>query len=205
MITPEFMAVTLVVVVTPGAGVIYTLAAGLSNGARASVVAAFACTLGIIPHMLAAMTGVAAILNASALAFETVKYLGVVYILYLAWTMWRDDHALELGGGLADGGSAVSIIRSGILVNLLNPKLTLFFVAFLPQFVKPNQPDTLLQMATLSGVFMLVTLVVFAVYGVLAASVRRRILERPRVLTGLRRSFAALLVLLGLRLALAER
>jgi threonine/homoserine/homoserine lactone efflux protein len=119
--------------------------------------------------------------------------------------MWRDDHALELGSGLADGGSAVSIVRSGILVNLLNPKLTLFFVAFLPQFVRPNQPDTLVQMATLSGVFMLLTFVVFAVYGVLAASVRRRILERPRVLTGLRRSFAALLVLLGLRLAIAER
>jgi threonine/homoserine/homoserine lactone efflux protein len=205
MITPEFMAVTLVVVATPGTGVIFTLAAGLSRGARASLVAAIGCTLGIVPHMLAAMTGVAAIINASALAFETVKYLGVAYILYLAWTMWRDDHALELAGGSSDDGSAISIIRSGILVNLLNPKLTLFFVAFLPQFVKPNHPDTLVQMATLSGVFMLVTLVVFAIYGILAASVRRRILERPRVLIGLRKSFAALLVLLGLRLAVADR
>ncbi|HYX10466.1 MAG TPA: LysE family translocator [Candidatus Acidoferrum sp.] len=200
----EFLAVTLVVVATPGTGVIFTLAAGLSRGARASLVAAFGCTLGIVPHMVAAMTGVTAILHASALAFEVVKYLGVAYIFYLAWTMWRDDHALELGGP-GEARSATSVIRAGILVNLLNPKLTLFFVAFLPQFVQPNRPDTLLQMATLSGVFMLVTLVVFAIYGVLAATVRRRILERPRVLTGLRRSFAALLILLGLRLAVAER
>ena len=200
----EFLAVTLVVVATPGTGVIFTLAAGLSRGARASLVAAFGCTLGIVPHMVAAMTGVAAILHASALAFEVVKYIGVAYILYLAWTMWRDDHALELGGP-GEVRSATSVIRAGILVNLLNPKLTLFFVAFLPQFVRPNRPDTLLQMATLSGVFMLVTLVVFAIYGVLAATVRRRILERPRVLTGLRRSFAALLIVLGLRLAVAER
>jgi threonine/homoserine/homoserine lactone efflux protein len=203
-VSPEFLATTLIVVVTPGTGVLYTLAAGLSRGARASLIAAFGCTLGIVPHMLAAITGLAALLHASAVAFDVVRYAGVLYLLYMAWTMWRDGGALALDDH-SRPRSAGQVIASGVLVNILNPKLTIFFFAFLPQFVPPDRPDAVAQMVELSAVFMLITLVVFALYGVLAAAVRRQVLDRPRVLQWMRRTFAAAFVVVGLRLAVADR
>ena len=202
--SPEFLATTLVVVVTPGAGVLYTLSAGLSQGARASLIAAIGCTLGIVPHMLAAFTGLAALLHASALAFDVVRYAGVAYLLYMAWATWREGGALAFDEH-ARPRSARRIVGSGILVNILNPKLTIFFFAFLPQFVPPERPDALTLMVQLSAVFMLVTLVVFAIYGVLAAAARRHVLDRPAVLQWMRRTFAAVFVALGIRLAVAER
>lgn len=200
----EFLLTTLIVVATPGTGVIYTLAAGLSRGARASVVAAFACTLGIVPHMLAAVTGLAALLHSSALAFETLRYAGVAYLLYLAWATLRQGGALSVDETVAPK-SVRSVIREGILINVLNPKLTIFFFAFLPQFVPAGDPSGLARMLGLSGVFMLVTFVVFSGYGLFASGVRRHVVSRPSVMTWLRRAFAASFVALGARLASTER
>jgi threonine/homoserine/homoserine lactone efflux protein len=203
-VSPEFLATTLIVVVTPGTGVLYTLAAGLSHGARASVVAAIGCTLGIVPHMLAAITGLAALLHTSAVAFDVVRYAGVAYLLYMAWMTWREGGALQVDEQ-ARRESPGQVIASGILINILNPKLTIFFFAFLPQFVPANRPDAIAEMVRLSAVFMLVTFVVFAIYGVLAAAVRRQILDRPHVVRWMRRTFAAAFVAVGLRLAVADR
>jgi threonine/homoserine/homoserine lactone efflux protein len=200
----EFLLTTFIVVVTPGTGVIYTLAAGLSRGARASVVAAVGCTLGIIPHMLAAITGLAALLHSSAVAFETLKYAGVAYLLYLAWTTLNEHGALAVDEEAAPR-SAWRVIRAGILINVLNPKLTIFFVAFLPQFVPASEPSAVLRMLWLSGVFMVVTFAVFSAYGVFASAVRHHVVSRPSVMTWLRRAFAASFVALSARLALAER
>ena len=200
----KFRLTTLIIVVTPGTGVLYTLAAGLSRGARASVTAAVGCTLGIVPHMLAAITGLAALLHTSALAFDVIKYLGVAYLFYMAWTMWRDTGALTVEEAEAPR-SAARVIVSGILINILNPKLTIFFFAFLPQFVRAGDPDGLRQMLALSGAFMLVTLVVFVMYGLFAAAVRRHIVSRPRAVMRTRRAFAAAFVALGARLALTEK
>ena len=200
----EFLVTTLIIVATPGTGVIYTLAAGLSRGGRASVIAAVGCTLGIIPHMVAAITGLAALLHTSALAFQTLKYLGVAYLLYMAWATLRERGALVVEGDTAPR-SAVKVISSGILINVLNPKLTIFFFAFLPQFVSASEPHAFLRMLELSSVFMLVTLVVFCGYGVFAASVRTHVVSRPRVMTGMRRVFAGSFVALGARLALTDR
>ncbi|MGC0340898.1 LysE family translocator [Streptomyces sp. SLBN-8D4] len=198
-----FLLTTLVVVATPGTGVVYTLAAGLSRGPRASVVAAFACTLGIVPHVLATVTGLAALLNASAVAFQAVKYAGVAYLLYMAWAAVRDKEVIDVD---QDGAprSAGRVIVRGVLINLLNPKLTIFFFAFLPQFVDPGEPRALPRMLALSGVFMLATFVVFAGYGVLAASVRSHVIARPRVMAWLRRGFAGSFVLLGAKLATTD-
>ena len=200
----EFLVTTLVVVATPGTGVLYTLAAGLSRGARASVVAAFGCTLGIVPHMVAAITGLAALLHTSALAFQVLKYLGVVYLLYMAWSTLRETGALAVEEETAPR-SAGRVIVSGVLINILNPKLTIFFFAFLPQFVDAREGSTLPRMLELSAVFMLVTFVVFVAYGVFAASVRRQVVSQPRVMAWLRRVFAGAFVALGARLALTER
>jgi threonine/homoserine/homoserine lactone efflux protein len=202
--TREFWITTLVVVATPGTGALYTIAAGLSRGARASLLAAFACTLGIVPHLIAAITGLAALLHASAVAFNTVKYVGVAYLLYLAYKVWRDRSVLVAEAGSAER-SARRVLVEGVLINLLNPKLTIFFFAFLPVFVQPDSSDAVPQMLLLSGIFMAVTLVVFALYGVFAAALRRHVLQRPRVVTWMRRSFAVAYVLLAGRLALPER
>ena len=198
-----FLLTTLVVVATPGTGVLYTLAAGLARGARASVVAAFGCTLGIVPHMLAAITGLAALLHTSALAFQVFKYLGVAYLLYMAWSTLRDRGALAIEE--AAPVPARRVVLSGVLINILNPKLTIFFFAFLPQFVAAGEGQATLRMLELSAVFMLVTFAVFAVYGVFAASVRTHVLARPRVLLWMRRVFGGAFVALAGRLALAQR
>jgi threonine/homoserine/homoserine lactone efflux protein len=202
--SPEFLITSLIVVVAPGIGVLYTLAAGLTRGARAGVIAAFGCTLGILPHMLAAVTGLAALLHASALAFQTLKVLGVVYLLYMAWTTLRERGALTVEPDIGPR-SDLQVILSAILVNLLNPKLSIFFLAFLPQFVSVEETHPLARMLELSAVFMLLTFVVFVGYGVFAAALRRHVISRPRVLTWMRRTFAGAFVALGAKLALAER
>jgi threonine/homoserine/homoserine lactone efflux protein len=192
------------VVATPGTGVLYTVAAGVARGGRASIVAAIGCTLGIIPHMLAAITGLAALLHTSATAFQVLKYLGVAYLLYMAWSTLRDTGALSVEKDTSPR-SAAKVIVSGVLVNILNPKLTIFFFAFLPQFVSPDEPQALLRMIGLSIVFMLITLVVFVGYVQFAAAMRNHVLSRPQVLTWMRRVFAGAFGALGARLAFAER
>lgn len=202
--TPEFLLTSLIVVASPGTGALYTIAAGLSHGARASVIAAFACTLGTLPHMAAAITGLAALLHSSALAFDIVKYLGVAYLLYMAWATLREDGTLHVAETAAPQ-SALRVITQGILINLLNPKLSIFFFAFLPQFVQAFDPAPLARMVSLSLVFVAMTFVVFAGYGIFAAAVRRHIITRPAVLLWMRRSFAAAFVALGAKLALTTR
>jgi threonine/homoserine/homoserine lactone efflux protein len=197
-----FLVTSLIVVVSPGTGVLYTVAAGLSRGRRASIVAAFGCTLGIVPHMAAAIMGLAALLYTSAIAFQTVKYLGVAYLLYLAWRTLREQGALRVE---TETRNARQVIVHAIAINVLNPKLSIFFVAFLPQFVAADDPSRLARMLELSIVFMLLTFAVFVLYGLLAASVRRHVISRPRVLTWLRRTFAGAFVALGAKLALADR
>lgn len=202
--TPEFLITSLIVVVSPGVGALYTISAGLTRGTRASLLAAFACTLGIIPHMAAAITGLAALLHTSAMAFEVIKYLGVAYLLYMAWMTLRETGALSVEAE-ANPRSAVQVIVQGVLINILNPKLSIFFFAFLPQFVSTTETNALPKMLELSAVFMLLTFIVFALYGVFAAAIRSHVITRPRILTWMRRSFAAAFVALGLKLALTER
>ncbi|WEX11214.1 LysE family translocator [Chelativorans sp. AA-79] len=200
----EFLLTTLIVVVSPGAGVLYTLAAGLSRGARASVVAAFACTLGIIPHMAAAITGLAALLHTSAIAFQTIKYLGVAYLLYMAWQTLKEHGTLTVEAESAPRSDG-QVIVSGILINILNPKLSIFFFAFLPQFVSSAEPNAFARMLEMSGVFMAATFVIFAGYGLFAAAIRNHVISRPKVLAWMRRTFAAAFLALGAKLALTER
>ena len=202
--TLSFLLTSLIVVASPGTGVLYTLAAALTKGSKASIAAAFGCTLGILPAMLAAMCGLAAVLHASALAFSALKWLGVVYLLYMSWQALRERGALAVDGRL-DERSARRVIATGFLINILNPKLSIFFLAFLPQFIAANEAYPLTRMLELSGTFMAMTFVVFVLYGLFAASVRDRVVTRPKVMTWLRRAFAGGFALLGMRLAFAER
>lgn len=199
-----FLVTTLIVVATPGTGALYTIAAGIARGKRASLIAALGCTLGILPHMIAAIAGLAAVLYSSSLAFQSLKYLGVLYLLFLAVKTYRDRSELTVEQTV-EARSAGRVIGHAILINVLNPKLTVFFFAFLPQFVDPGSPNATLRMVGLSAVFMAVTLIVFAGYGLFAATVRRQVISRPRVVTWMRRIFAGSYVVLAGRLAVTQK
>lgn len=200
----EFLTVSLLVVASPGTGAAVTIATGLSRGARTATVAALGCTLGIVPHMLAAVTGLAALLHASSLAFETVKFAGVAYLLYIAWMTWREQGVLKIETDDVERSDA-QVIRYAVLANLLNPKLSMFFLAFLPQFIARDDAAPTLAMLQLSAIFMTMTFGVFALYGAFAARMRERVLGSPTAMAWLRRSFAATFVALGAKLAFTSR
>lgn len=194
-----FLLTSLAIVATPGTGAILTIGAGLRGGRRLSVITAFGCTLGIVPHLVAAITGTAALLRAGGFAFEALKIAGVLYLLYMAWSTWRDKGMLSVDQAAAPA-TVRKTIGAAVLANLLNPKLTMFFFAFLPQFVRPGNGQ-LGQMLMLSGVFMLMTFVVFAGYGLFASAMRRHVIERPRVVRTLQRAFSVSYLALGAKLA----
>ncbi|KZD01103.1 MAG: LysE family translocator [Rhodospirillales bacterium] len=202
--SPDYLLTSLIVVLLPGTGVIYTLAIGLGRGMRASIFAAFGCTLGILPAMGASILGLAALLHTSALAFEILRYLGVAWLLYMAWGMWRGTGAMKVTAK-SDPVNATKIIRDGILLNALNPKLSLFFLAFLPQFITTNATGTTAQMTLLGLIFMAITFAVFILYGFFASTLRRHVIERPRIMNWLGKSFAGVFVLLGAKLALSAK
>ena len=199
----EFLVTALVVTLIPGTGVIYTVSTGLFVGRRASVWSCVGNTLGIVPHLAAAIFGLSAVMNSTARVFQVLRLAGVAYLLYLAWGMWRATGALSFRAP-AETRSPRQIVVRGMLINLLNPKLTLFFFAFLPQFIDPGSSATP-QMIWLGAVFMLVTFVVFVGYGTLASTVRDRVVDSPTMVQRLQRSFATVFALLGLRLALDDR
>jgi len=200
----EFLLTSLVIIASPGTGAIYTVAVALSDGMRASTIAALGCTLGIVPHMLAAISGLAVLFHTSAMAFQILKYLGVAYLLYMAWVMMRQCGVLSLDGQ-SKAKSFRHVIVSAVLINLLNPKLSIVFFAFLPQFVSLKEGSPMGRMLALSLVFMALTFVVFALYGVFAAAVRRHVLGKPATQLWMRYGFAAAFTGLALQLALAQR
>ena len=199
-----YLATALIVVASPGTGVIYTLAVALGRGAAASAFAAFGCTLGIIPHMVAAILGLAALMHTSAVLFQIVKFAGVAYLLWMAWNTLKETGLLDAAPE-RERMSHTAIVRRGVLLNILNPKLSIFFLAFLPQFVPANAAAPTLTMVWLALIFMAMTFVVFVAYGLMAARMRGHVLRSPAVMTWLRRTFAAAFALLGLRLALSAR
>jgi threonine/homoserine/homoserine lactone efflux protein len=204
MITVDFLVTSLIVVLIPGTGVVYTVSTGLVRGRRASVYAALGCTAGIVPHLLATVVAISLLLHMSAVAFQLLKFAGMAYLFYLAYATWRDKRAFAVDAqAAAVDGNAIAI--KAFLINILNPKLSIFFLAFLPQFVASDAPSPLAQLLLLSAVFMAMTFAVFVVYGLLAHAFRRAVIDSPRVQGWLRRGFAAAFAGLGLNLALSER
>ncbi|MEW7991363.1 MAG: LysE family translocator [Candidatus Thiodiazotropha sp.] len=204
MFLTEFLLTSLIVVLVPGTGVLFTVSTGLTSGWRASIFAAIGCTLGILPHLVASVFGLAAILHTSAVVFQLFKLLGVCYLLYLAWTMWKQSGALRFDGAPVSDGYGRTAVQA-FLINILNPKLSLFFLAFLPQFVPADAANPIASMLGLSMVFMLMTLVVFIGYGILANQIRGYLSQSPRLVRRIQRLFSGLFLAMGLKLAAMER
>ncbi len=204
MISPEFLITSLIVVLIPGTGVVYTVSTGLVQGRKASVYAALGCTAGIVPHLLATILGLTAVMHTSAIAFQVLKYAGVAYLFYVAYATWRDQSAFAVDASMSKT-SATGLVTKAFLLNILNPKLTIFFLAFLPQFVQPALHRPLVQMLVLSAVFMAMTFGVFVVYGFVAHAFRKIVIESHRVQRWLRYSFAAAFAGLGTKLATSDQ
>jgi len=200
----EFLITSLIVVLIPGTGVLFTVSTGLTKGWKASIFAAFGCTAGIIPHLVASVFGLAAILHTSAVAFEILKFLGVLYLAYLAWEMWKDSGRIKLENTYSEKKYRKIAVRA-FLINILNPKLSIFFLAFLPQFVPSGTENPIPYMLFLSAAFMLMTLIVFIGYGVLANQVRHYVSQSPKIVQGIQRVFSGLFVAIGFKLATMER
>jgi threonine/homoserine/homoserine lactone efflux protein len=205
-ISVEFLLTSLVVAVVPGTGVVYTVSSSIGGGWRRGLFAAIGCTFGIVPHVLAAMLGLSGIMQAGAVAFEAVRWAGVAYLVFMGVSMIRGGGALRLDREQrASIDPMGTVVRRGILLNLLNPKLTVFFFAFLPQFL--GTPPGLLdpRLVGLGGAFMLMTLAVFVVYAWASATVRDRVLGAPVVLRWVRRSLGTIVVGFAARLAVTDR
>lgn len=204
MIKPEFLLTSLVIVLIPGTGAVYTITTGLTLKWKASIAAAIGCTLGIIPHIIASILGLSAMLNMSAEVFSALKFIGAAYLLYLAWNMWREAGTLEINNKSAEKSFRQIILRA-IAINLLNPKLTIFFFAFLPLFVSKNASSSTGEMIMLSAIFMGITLIVFAIYGILASGISVYIMNSSKVVKRLQRIFAVVLAGFAVELALSEK
>jgi len=202
--TSQFLLTSLVVVLVPGTGTLYTISTGITRDWRAGIAAAFGCTLGIVPHLLASALGLSAIMNMGAQVFTVVKLAGAAYLLYLAWQMWKDIGTMAIERD-RDARGLVSVSGRAVVLNLLNPKLTIFFLAFLPHFIDPAAGSTLSQLAGLSAVFMGMTFVVFCLYALIASAARSTVGVTPGALRWLQRSFAVVFAGLAVELALTDR
>jgi threonine/homoserine/homoserine lactone efflux protein len=201
----EFLLTSLVVVLIPGTGVVYTVSSSISGGWRRGLFAAVGCTLGIVPHILAALLGLSAIMQTGAVIFEVVRWAGVAYLIFIGISMICNAGTLPLDDGDVSGDTMNRVIWRGILLNVLNPKLTVFFFAFLPQFL--DAPSGLLdaKLVGLGGVFMLMTLAVFAIYALVSAAVRDLVLAAPVVRKWLERTLGAFLIGFAAKLAFTDR
>lgn len=199
----EFFLVSLILAIVPGTGVVFTLACAMSQGLRGAIWGAVAGAVGVIPHLVAAGLGLSALLLAYPAIYDGLRILGGAYLLWLALQAWRQRHsALEAGSVSASGAR---IVAQGALINLLNPKLTLFFVSFLPQFVPATDPAPMLTMGLMGLVLVAQTFVVFLVYGAVAARAGDLLRRRPRIMTLFHTAIATLFAGLGLRVILAGR
>lgn len=204
MITIQFLITSLIVVLIPGTGVVYTISVGLLQKSKASVFAAIGCTLGIVPHLIACFLGLSVIMHMSAQAFAIVKYAGCLYLVYLAMKTWRYAGMTAFAAS-KKGSSALGIIWRGVALNVLNPKLTLFFLSFLPQFIPARTGDANLIMLLLSGIFMVMTLLVFIIYGLLASTISAAVQKSKNVQKNIERGFAVIFAGLAIKLAIPER
>ena len=199
----EFLLTSLIVLLLPGAGVIFTVSTGLFEGWGASIATAFGCA-GIVPHLLVSSLGLSTLLHTSALAFQVIRLVGALYLLFLAWTMCWETGSLQFSAEQVKNRKLASVVWKAILVNLLNPKLSVFFLSFLPLFIVPSSSSPTMQFLKLSAVFMLMTLGIFILYGLFAHAVSGYLIRSTLWRVWLQRGFAVIFAGLGAKLVFSE-
>ncbi len=202
MISAGFLITSFIVVVIPGTGVIYTITTSLSGSRRQAMLAALGCTLGILPHILAAVFGLSALLHTGAQFLRIIRIAGILYLTYLGLDLIRSNNRIALEKGEAE--RAFRIIGKAVLINLLNPKLTLFFFSFLPQFIVESSVDVTLQMLILSGCFMAITFLIFCLYGLLANTCKQFLKGSPGITRRIQQGFGVILLGFAGKLSLEE-
>ena len=188
----------------PGPAMLFVISNGLTKGPKASIAAAFGTTTGVSFHLICAALGLAVILKTSAIAFAVVKFAGAAYLIYLAIkTLLKKEQIVNDNNAIEKSGN--SIFWRGIFINILNPKLPIFFLAFLPQFIDPNLLSATSQTLLLGSIFMAMTIIIFIGYGLCASTLRQKVLNSPKILKAIKWCFASVFMALGLRLALSEK
>ncbi|MGD0586841.1 MAG: LysE family translocator [Oryzomonas sp.] len=198
-----FLGASIALSLAPGPDNIFVVTQGIARGRKAAIVTALGMCSGISVHTTAAAFGISALFYSSLVAFTIIKYAGAAYLLYLAWRTLRERAAIRLAK--ADDRPGAALFKRGFIMNVLNPKVAMFFLAFLPQFVTPKASHFALQMLFLGFIFMLQAIVIFCLIGYFSGSIGNLILTRPRIGKYLDFMTAGVFTSLGIRLALAER
>ena len=199
-----FITASVALTILPGPDILFVLTQSISGGKMAGIATASGLCTGVLFHTTAAALGVSAILYKSALAFTILKYAGAVYLLYLAFKTLKEGDRLLFSGDAGESDFSL-LYRRGIFMNLLNPKVSLFFLAFLPQFVNTNVGNVSFQMVFLGVVFLIQALVVFFLVSVFSGYIGVRIMDRPGVGRYVNRAKAGIFSVIGLELAFSSR
>lgn len=205
MNTYTFILTSFIIILLPGTGVMYTISTGLIKGKRMSIIAALGCTLGIIPHLITSICLSSLLLKMNAQAFFILKILGGLYLLYLGIGMLKSKADLNFNNTSATGkessNTLTTIITRGILINLLNPKLTLFFFSFLPQYISTNS-DNYIKISFLLGLaFMFITFIVFIGYGLLAGLTKSFFVNSPKRVQCIQNVFGIIFIIFAVKLS----
>ncbi len=198
-----FLGASVALTLAPGPDNIFVMTQGIARGRKPAIVTALGMCSGISVHTTAAAFGISAVFYSSVIAFNVVKYAGAAYLIFLAWKTLKDRSAIRLA--LADDRAATALFKRGFIMNVLNPKVAMFFLAFLPQFVTPGTGHFPLQMLFLGFVFMAQAVVIFCLIGYFSGSIGSFLLSRPRIAKYFDWLTAGVFASLGVRLALAER
>ena len=196
-----FLITSLIIILMPGTGVVYTISTGIMNGRHKSIIAAFGCTLGIVPHLCVSISLTSMLMQMNNTVFMIMRYVGAAYLIYMGVGMILSKDRIQFQEETETEG-ALTIIRRGILINLLNPKLTLFFFSFLPQYVRGTEGAFVIQSVVLGIAFMIMTFVVFAIYGLLSGTARGWISGSEKRISVLQRIFGTVFIGFALKLAL---
>ncbi|NGQ93774.1 LysE family translocator [Brevibacillus sp. SYP-B805] len=198
-----FLAACVLLTLMPGPDILFVIMQSISQGRKAGIATALGLCSGVTVHTLAAALGISAIIAQSAALFHALKVAGACYLLYLAWQAVREGHS-ALTAEAVPQLPLPELYKRGILMNVLNPKVSLFFLAFLPQFVTPGAGSAAMQMIVLGLLFMLQAIVIFTIVAVFAGSLGRKLFDNPRIGRYVNLAKAGLFAFIGIRLVLPE-
>lgn len=200
MISFEFLVTSLIIVLIPGPGVVFTVSVALFKSRFESIIAAFGCTLGTVPHLLVSILSLLALFSLDSIFFEVVKYLGIAYLIYLSFSLFKDKGILKIEDKNIASNN-YEIVLKAIMINLLNPKLSIFFLSFLPQFISSDTNTLLTDILVLSLIFMLMTFIVFVMYAVFARVMKNKIFKSKENLKIIQKVFALVFAIFAFKLA----